>query len=412
MLKSVSTSSRIAFTILIIALLTALASEIKIIPFHMDFRFGFGSIIFFLAILIKPVPIIRTGFATAITIVLFRTLIDLFFSDDHFWHVLLTHLPAALFYITFAVCLSFIQFERIRLRPMKLGLYGAFFEIVANCVEGIVLYTFFKEQLTLNELILIFAVAFLRSFFVVGIYSSISFSEQKKQMQQLLNIGSELYVETLYLKKSMQQIEHITAASFDLYKQLNPIDRALSLQALTISQEIHEVKKDSERIYAGLSKITTMEHNHTFLLSELLLYITAANEKYSAYLQKNITFKTTFNMNFKIHDYFTILALINNIVANAVEAIEREGIIEIRVFHTQESTIITIEDNGIGIKDHELPIIFDAGYTSKFNDQGKASTGIGLSHVQAIISHLEGSITVTNGATTRFSITIPTHRLL
>ena len=30
----------------------------------------------------------------------------------------------------------------------------------------------------------------------------------------------------------------------------------LSNEALRISQEIHEIKKDYERIYAGLSKIT------------------------------------------------------------------------------------------------------------------------------------------------------------
>ena len=47
----------------VIALLTAIASEIKVIPFNGEnFRFGLGNITFFLLILIRPsIPLIRTG---------------------------------------------------------------------------------------------------------------------------------------------------------------------------------------------------------------------------------------------------------------------------------------------------------------------------------------------------------------
>ena len=70
------------------------------------------------------------------------------------------------------------------------------------------------------EWALIGGVALLRSFFVVGLYSSITVSEQKKQMQEMLGVGSELYAETLYLQKSMNHIEQITASSHDLYRKL------------------------------------------------------------------------------------------------------------------------------------------------------------------------------------------------
>lgn len=412
MLKYISTSSRTFFSILFIALLTALASEISIMPFNFSFRFGFGPIIFFLALLIKPVPIIRAGITTGIIITLFRSFLDVLLNNDDFSQILFTHIPAGIFYIVFAFCFSFIKIERVRLRPMTLGLYGVLFEIVSNCVESLTLYILIQETLTFQQFGLIIIVAFLRSFFIVGFYNAITISEQKKQLQQLLSIGSGLYIETLYLQKSMQQIEQLTAQSFNLYKHLKTIDRTLSLEALSISQGIHELKKDSERIYAGLSKITTTDQHLTFLLSELLFYITEANEKYSSYLQKDITFQTTFNIDFKIHGYFTMLALINNLVANAVEAISLNGVIGIHVYRTKETTIIIVEDNGVGIKEHEIPIIFDPGYTSKYNNNGKASTGIGLSHVQAIVSQLGGSITVTSNSATKFTISIPTDRLV
>lgn len=60
----------------------------------------------------------------------------------------------------------------------------------------------------------------------------------------MLNIGSDLYVETLYLKKSMNHIETITASGFELYQRLKAQgQRAESIQALHIAQEIHEVKR-------------------------------------------------------------------------------------------------------------------------------------------------------------------------
>ena len=54
----------------------------------------------------------------------------------------------------------------------------------------------------------------------------------------MLNIGSDLYVETLYLKKSMNHIETITASGYELYRQLKTLGyRAESLQALHIAQK-------------------------------------------------------------------------------------------------------------------------------------------------------------------------------
>ena len=112
-------------------------------------------------------------------------------------------------------------------------------------------------NLSFQEWALLSGVALFRSYFVVGLYSTITISEQKKQMQEMLGVGSELYAETLYLQKSMNHIEQITASSHDLYRKLKKENlQELSVQALHIAQEIHEVKKDSQRILSGLSKIT------------------------------------------------------------------------------------------------------------------------------------------------------------
>ena len=399
------------FAIILIAFLTAISSEIKIMPFEeAPFRFGLGSIIFFLSILIRPVPIVKTGIVTAIIVLLFRTGIDCLIYEKSF--PLFEHVPAALFYITFASCLHFAKLENIRTSPFKLGLYGMLSEIIANTVEQLTITLLITGQfISLREYILFITVAILRNYFVVSLFSTVVISQQKRRTEQLLNIGAELYVETLYLKKSIGQIEKITADSFDLHKKIKPLDDALSLQALILAQEIHEVKKDSERIYAGLSKILTTERPDTYTLSDLLRFIAESNARYSEYLQKEICFEVILNEDFETKEYISLLAMLNNIVANAIEAIETNGFIKLKVTTTSNLTTFIIENNGPRIPEHVLPVLFDPGYTTKFNESGIASTGIGLSHVRAIAHRLEGTITVSSNEKTIFTITIPTYKL-
>lgn len=400
--------------IFIIAVLTAIGSEIKIMPFaNTTFRFGLGTIIFFLCTLLKPTPIILAGIATSIVTTIFRvinsTLHNVPISESLF-----NHLPAALFYVLFAVCLQILDIQQYREKPLKLGLLVAFSEVISNLAEQI--FRFFVQNYTflfLHDLLILLAVAILRSFFVVGIYSSILIAEQKKRVQEMLNIGSDLYVETLYLKKSMNHIETITASGYELYRQLKVLGyRAESLQALHIAQEIHEVKKDSQRIYAGISKIVGERSFGPFVLSELLHYIEEGNRKYAELLGKDIQFNTCIDFDFQTKEHIALLALLNNLSANAVEAIEEQGIISIAIGRQEDNTVITVCDNGQGISQADISVIFEPGYTTKFNIDGVAATGIGLSHVAELVEKLKGSITVdSDNQYTTFKIIIPTQTI-
>lgn len=415
-LETIQPRAKITKTILImlaIALLTAIGSEVKIMPFdNAPFRFGLGSIIFFFALLIRPVPILPTGIITAIIVIAWRTGFNSFQTEHTTFVSFIEYIPAGIFYIVFALCLSMIPFEKVKKQPFLLGFYGMCFEVIANTSEHIAQAILYAPQLnTSNSLLLFGLVGLLRSFFVVGLYSAITLKEQKKQLQRLMVIQSELYVEALYIKKSMEQVEQLTANSYQLYKKLKAIDLDLGKEALLISQEIHEVKKDHERIYAGLAKITNTELKDAFLLSELLSYIVEANKNYAQLLQKNIQFKVIYQNDFKTNEHIALLAILNNLMANAVEAINQQGDITLAVNIHSDITEFIITDTGMGIEEHLLPVVFDAGYTSKFNALGHASTGIGLSHTKTIIENLQGSIAVTSGDLTRFTVRIPTNLL-
>ncbi|MED3571080.1 ATP-binding protein [Cytobacillus praedii] len=399
------------FIVGIIALLTAVLSEVKVVPFDGEvFRFGLGSITFFLLILIwTPVSLIRTGIITGITVVGFRVIEDFFISDITISASVWSHLPALLFYLVFALGLHTIKIERYKTFPLILGAWATLFELIGNILEYIMRHGLLHQTNDFRDWVLLFGVALFRSYFVVGLYSSITVSEQKKRMQEMLEVGSELYGEVLYLQKSMNHIEQITAESFDLYRKLKKNDQhQLSIKALRIAQEIHEVKKDSQRILAGLMKVTGRENSDTLFLADVLDLVVVANEKYGELLKKKIIFYINLSANFETNQLIPLLALLNNLTANAVESINENGEIHFDIREESPHICFVIKDSGKGIAEEDVSIIFEPGYTTKFDDEGVAATGIGLSHVSEIVQKLEGQIQVeTSAKGTIFQIRIP-----
>lgn len=398
------------------AILTAFLSEVKVIPFYgEDFRFGLGSITFFLLILIfPPVSLIRTGFITGLTVVCLRICEDLVFSDISFLLSIENHFPAFLYYFLFALGFSVININTYKASPLLLGAFAACFEFIGNSAEHLMRYLLtYHSNINLQEWLMLSGVALLRSYFVVGIYSSITISEQKKRMEEMLEVGSELYAETLYLQKSIDHIEQITGSSHDLYRKLKKHNLSeLGRQALLIAQEIHEVKKDSQRILSGLAKISSQKKSDSVYLSDVLGIVAASNEKYSELLGKKIIFHLKTSTDFETAQQIPLLAILNNLTANAVEAIEGIGAIDIQAMNKSANTVIIVKDTGKGIAKDDLPIIFEPGYTTKYNDHGVAATGIGLSHVQDIVHSLDGQINIKSSANgTIFNIHIPTRNI-
>lgn len=402
--------------IILIAILTAISSEIKVAPFYGEnFRFGLGSIMFLLLILIRPpYALIRAGIVTGLTVVLFRIMNDVAFNLFDLTESLKQNAPAFIYYFIFSSGFRIFGVEKYQDKPLRLGIYATLLEIIGNSAEHIIrAFLIAETNIDLFDLGLLSAVALLRSFFVVGLYSSVVISEQHKRLEEKLTVDSGLYVETLYLQKSMNHIEKITASSYDLYRKLKDIEqKELSVKALHIAQEIHEVKKDAQRIFSGLSNITLQKTNDVYFLSNLLDFVTTANTKYSELLGKQIVFHVKVSTDFETNQQIPLLAMLNNLVANAVEAIDDVGEISIEVFDIEKKTCFKVSDSGKGISKEDLDFIFEPGFTTKYNKQGVAATGIGLSHVREIVQMLEGDISVRNFESGLiFRIEIPTKNI-
>jgi PAS domain S-box-containing protein len=97
-----------------------------------------------------------------------------------------------------------------------------------------------------------------------------------------------------------------------------------------------------------------------------------------------------------------------NIVNNAVDAVDKDGFIEVQTdVKNRDFVTVSIKDNGPGIPQNILSHIFEPFYTTK--EKGKG-TGLGLSISYGIIQKLGGSILVQSEVQkgTSFIVEIPT----
>jgi PAS domain S-box-containing protein len=95
-----------------------------------------------------------------------------------------------------------------------------------------------------------------------------------------------------------------------------------------------------------------------------------------------------------------------NIISNAAQAIEKDGLISVQTRMSDSTAIITISDNGPGIPDEIMPKITDPFFTTKNPKEG---TGLGLFITYAIIQEHKGNISFQSefGKGTNVILTLP-----
>src|SRR5699024_10693007 len=134
----------------------------------------------------------------------------------------------------------------------------------------------------------ILIIAIFRSFSTVGLYNLIILrhtrlkNEQiKNQNQKLILLITELYEETLNLNKTLINSKNITEKPYNLYQTLKNSQYSeqtsqqniVAIDALEIAGESHEIKKDNERILAGLSKLISNESFCKYMTLDTIIKI-------------------------------------------------------------------------------------------------------------------------------------------
>ncbi len=415
--------------ILVLMLITVpLAGELKFYPVNETFRISFGApTFFFFLLLFQRIPSVFAGFLTGITVVCFRIVIDLIAGNHSAWEdSLQAHYSSFFFYFAYCVLFYVTGVRHIHNRTILVGLMGMVIEVLADLIEFLSQHVLLDNVLTWGAVQEMLVIALSHSFIVISflnmmkLYEAQSREQQtRKQNEHILMLISTLYEESIHLKKTLQNAESISMKSFELYQGLQELHKeqvatnveSFAKKALVVAGEVHEIKKDNQRIFAGLHKLISDESITDYMdIHQLVDIIRRSNMKYATLLEKDIQITASITGTHPLYHVFMMLSLINNLVANAVEAIQQTGAISIEIDRIGDLVEIKINDDGPGVPPRRKGLLFKPGFTTKYDRTGNPSTGIGLSYVQQLVEQWQGEISLqdgVNGKGTTFLMRLP-----
>ncbi|MFA4132782.1 MULTISPECIES: sensor histidine kinase [Brevibacillus] len=405
-----------------------LAGELKFYPVNETFRISFGApTFFFFLLLFQRIPSVFAGFLTGITVVCFRIVIDLIAGNHSAWEdSLQAHYSSFFFYFAYCVLFYVTGVRHIHNRTILVGLMGMVIEVLADLIEFLSQHVLLDNVLTWGAVQEMLVIALSHSFIVISflnmmkLYEAQSREQQtRKQNEHILMLISTLYEESIHLKKTLQNAESISMKSFELYQGLQELHKeqvatnveSFAKKALVVAGEVHEIKKDNQRIFAGLHKLISDESITDYMdIHQLVDIIRRSNMKYATLLEKDIQITASITGTHPLYHVFMMLSLINNLVANAVEAIQQTGAISIEIDRIGDLVEIKINDDGPGVPPRRKGLLFKPGFTTKYDRTGNPSTGIGLSYVQQLVEQWQGEISLqdgVNGKGTTFLMRLP-----
>ncbi|WP_394272407.1 sensor histidine kinase [Butyricicoccus sp.] len=314
------------------------------------------------------------------------------------------------FYFVFAML---VQASRLMQLPQSKTLCKiavmCCFDAVSNVAELLLL-----RQLSVSGIQLILLTALVRAVlvWVMHVFYSrqtlyIVQEEHQKRYARLNQLAASIHSEVFYLSRTADDLEALVRDGYAMYESAE--DPQVSQAVLALSNRTHEIQKDCDRVISGLQTLTDeIEHEHTLHLHDIFRILQDSTVRRQEMTDKNISISFSCAGDAEIEHYFDIFTILNNLISNSVDACGTDGHIDVRAAVSEDTLTLTVSDDGSGIEDDLLPLLFRPGFSTKFDPQtGKASDGIGLCHVKNAVDRTGGTIEVASGETTVFTVRLP-----
>jgi len=408
--------------VFLIVVVTVIASELFFVSDVGSFRFSLGLIIFvYAALSLNQLLVIPAALLVGLSTIMLRLVVDHFFflSPEKSSFYLPYYFSGAFSFLLLAIFLLPGRIrERDRLSSLPFFLYLVLAVTIANLGEALI--RIYPEPVFMGgSLILLPLLSAIQVFLVTSLFSLSQFQkavvldeQQRITDENMLLIASELYDELFYMQKSMENIENIMAKSYNLHKKLKEMklsDRSLEIAAMEVAEEVHEVKKDTVRILAGIGEVIEIRKDRPFMkLAEVFDLVVKTNRSYAQSLGKRVQINLILEADLMVSQIYPLLAILNNLVSNAVEAIEADGYIDLKAKKRGPILRVSVCDSGEPIRGINRRFIFEPGFTTKFNADGVPSTGIGLAYVKGLVENFGGRVFLIPGEAEKcFVIMIP-----
>lgn len=267
------------------------------------------------------------------------------------------------------------------------------------------------------------AVAVLRTAIVIGFWlvlrsQSLSLLKQEhaERYRHLILLISRLKGEVIWMQKTSSMMEDTMNTAYKLYTQLQAQGIPACVQALSISKDIHEIKKEYQLVIRGLSEAMEedlAEEAADFRrLWQILFEAEQVNAKHAGV---QVEWDVHIETDFQTDKQFQLLSVLRNLIDNAIEAaVDGRIRIAFSAQHQSGREVFIVTNWGKPIPAESLPCIFDPGFSTKVDyTTGQVGRGIGLCLVRDLTEQeLQGTIHVDAcDDRTSFLVSIPTTSL-
>jgi signal transduction histidine kinase len=162
-----------------------------------------------------------------------------------------------------------------------------------------------------------------------------------------------------------------------------------------------------------LTKIDSGFLKPTMKNRDIISFIEDIVQSISLYINSKdiqLIFDTNVEEKIMAFDSEKVERIMLNLLSNAFKFTNNNGHIYVDIEDKGENIVITVKDNGVGIPENKLDIIFERfGQANRSLSRMHEGTGIGLYLVKSFIEMHEGTISVSSveGQGTEFKIILP-----
>lgn len=410
---------------LIAATSIALASQV-------NFQIYAPGFILTLAALLLPIFLyfnddlnpIKLSFCIAMASPIFRGLLLFISHDGSIEKIIQFVITDMVFYITYGIIYYFLYWRRGVRNNSSFFLTILICDYVANFFEISLLTDFSHYTYRLFQIIFITALvrtiiscllAFLYHYFTLMVRQE----KHEQRYYQFIWIAASVKSEVYFMRKNISEIENVMKNAYLLNQDLHNehADPKQQDMALDIARDVHEIKKDYQNVIRGLGDYFGSDNDMPMMLSDVLKVITNYIRESIKQKNPNVVIEVKNNLDLVIPNHYYLVSIISNLIFNAVDALDNKpnGLVRLTVEDKNNQVILNVSDNGIGMDEETKDMIFQPGFTTKFNASGDVYRGIGLSHVALLVKkQFDGTIKVDSKLNkgTNFKVTLNKNKLL
>ncbi|WP_435787739.1 PAS domain-containing sensor histidine kinase [Clostridium sp.] len=239
-------------------------------------------------------------------------------------------------------------------------------------------------------------------------------------MEKALKLQGEFLVNISHELKTPLNVIFATAQLFDLYCKNGSLDdkkNSIVKYIASIKQNSYRLSRlinnivDLSKIEAGFYKLNLSNNDIVVIVEDIVMSVTNFIDAKGL----NIIFDTDIEEYIIACDPEAIDRIVLNLISNAIKFSDVGDEIFVSIKDKNEFIELSVKDNGIGIEDKNLDMIFDRfNQVDKSLSKNSEGTGIGLSLVKSIAELHGGSIYVESefGKGSKFTVKLPSKNII